>query len=291
VVRDAGVARVVIGVEDPIEDHSGGIVVLRRARIKVTVGVLADECARANRAFLTWATSRRPAFTLKAAITLDGKIATVAGRSKWITGELARADVMRLRDQHDAVLVGIGTVLADDPWLTARLVGGRDPIRIVIDSQLRTPPSAHVLPRTTGPRTILVCAPEAPAAREARLVAKGAEVWRIATHRNGRINFLPLARRLADAGIVSVLAEGGGEIHAYLLERGLADELVIYLAPKVVGGPAKSWVGGKGLATLASAYRFTFDSDPVDLAGDLRITAVPVPPPAPRPFGADFDDD
>jgi diaminohydroxyphosphoribosylaminopyrimidine deaminase/5-amino-6-(5-phosphoribosylamino)uracil reductase len=291
VVRDAGVARVVVGVEDPIEDHSGGIVVLRRARIKVTVGVLGEDCARQNRAFLTWAAFRRPAFTLKAAITLDGKIATVAGRSKWITGELARADVMRMRDQHDAVLVGIGTVLADDPWLTARLIGGRDPIRIVIDTQLRTPPSAHVLPRTTGPRTILVCGPEAPAAREAQLVAKGAEVWRIGTHRNGRINFQPLVRRLADAGILSVLAEGGGEIHAYLLEHRLADELVIYLAPKVVGGPAKSWVGGKGLATLASAYKFTFDADPVDLAGDLRLTAVPVPPPPAKPFGAGFDDD
>ncbi|HEY6174841.1 MAG TPA: bifunctional diaminohydroxyphosphoribosylaminopyrimidine deaminase/5-amino-6-(5-phosphoribosylamino)uracil reductase RibD, partial [Kofleriaceae bacterium] len=145
-VRDAGVARVVIGSEDPIPDHGGGIELLRRARIKVIVGVLRDDCDRANRPFLTWAQFRRPAFTLKAAITLDGKIATVAGRSKWITGPAARDDVMRMRDTHDAVMVGIGTVLADDPWLTARRQGARNPLRIVIDSKLRTPPAAHVVP-------------------------------------------------------------------------------------------------------------------------------------------------
>jgi pyrimidine deaminase RibD-like protein len=122
VVRDAGVARVVIGLADPIAEHAGGIALLRRARIKVKTGVLADECARVNRAFLSWAERRRPMYTLKAAITLDGKIATISGQSKWLTGPLARADVMRLRDQHDAVMVGIGTVLADDPWLTARIL-------------------------------------------------------------------------------------------------------------------------------------------------------------------------
>jgi diaminohydroxyphosphoribosylaminopyrimidine deaminase/5-amino-6-(5-phosphoribosylamino)uracil reductase len=284
VVRDAGVARVVIGIEDPIEDHTGGIAVLRRGRIKVSVGVLAEACTRANRPFLTWAGMHRPAFTLKAAITLDGKIATISGLSKWITGPAARDDVMRLRDQHDAVLVGIGTVLADDPWLSARVAGGRNPIRIVIDTHLRTPPAAHLLPRKTGPRTIIVCGPKAPAEREAALVARGAEIWRLGTHRNGRLDLYPLNAMLADAGITSVLVEGGGEIHAYMLERGLADELVIYLAPKIVGGPAKSWVGGKGLASLTSAHKFIFDGDPVDLAGDLRLTAVPAPIPEPRPL-------
>jgi diaminohydroxyphosphoribosylaminopyrimidine deaminase/5-amino-6-(5-phosphoribosylamino)uracil reductase len=284
VVRDAGVARVVIGLEDPIEDHGGGIEVLRRGRVKVTTGVLADECARANLPFLTWSNYHRPAFTLKAAITLDGKIATVSGLSKWITGPLARADVMRLRNEHDAVLVGIGTVLADDPWLTARAPGARDPIRIVVDTHLRTPPAAHLLPRKSGPRTIVVCGTEAPAAREAALVAKGAEIWRLRTHRNGRIDLRPLGKMLADIGIMAVLVEGGGEIHAYLLERGLADELVIYLAPKIVGGPAKSWVGGKGLASLTSAHKFIFDEELLDLEGDLRITAVPAPIPEPKPL-------
>ncbi|HET7500734.1 MAG TPA: bifunctional diaminohydroxyphosphoribosylaminopyrimidine deaminase/5-amino-6-(5-phosphoribosylamino)uracil reductase RibD [Kofleriaceae bacterium] len=283
VVRGAGVARVVIGLPDPINEHAGGIELLRHARIKVKTGVLAEECARQNRGFLSWAERHRPMYTLKAAMTLDGKIATISGQSKWITGPLARADVMRLRDEHDAVMVGIGTVLADDPWLTSRIQGGRDPMRIVIDTQLRTPPTAQVLPKRTGPRTIVVCGPEAPAGREAALVARGAEVWRQSTHRNGRVDLYPLGRRLAEAGMTSVLVEGGGELHAYMLARGLADELVLYIAPKVVGGPAKSWVGGKGLATLTSAHKFLFDADPVNLDGDLRLTAVLAPIPYPKP--------
>ena len=290
VVRDSGVARVVIGIEDPIDDHGGGVELLRRARIQLSIGVLAEACARANRPFLTWARFHRPAFTLKAAITLDGKIATVAGKSKWITGPLARADVMRLRDTHDAVMVGIGTVLADDPWLSARAAGARNPIRIVIDTRLRTPTAAHLLPRKTGPRTILVCGAAAPAAREAALVAQGAEVWRLPTHRNGRIDLHRLLRSLADDGVCSVLVEGGGELHAYFLDKGWADELVIYVAPKVVGGPAKSWVGGKGLASLTSAHRFSYEGPPVDLDGDLRLSLVPVPVPDPPPTDDDDPD-
>jgi diaminohydroxyphosphoribosylaminopyrimidine deaminase/5-amino-6-(5-phosphoribosylamino)uracil reductase len=280
VVRDAGVARVVVGIEDPVPGHGGGVALLRRARIPVSVGVLAEDCARANRPFLTWAGAHRPAFTLKAAITLDGKIATVAGRSKWITGPAAREDVMRLRDRHDAVMVGIGTVLADDPRLSARLRGARDPMRIVIDTHLRTPPTAQLLPRKVGPRTIIVCGSQALARREAALVARGAEIWRLATQRSGRVDLRPLARRLADAGVTSVLVEGGGELHASLLAGRLADELVIYLAPKIVGGPAKSWVGGRGLASLAAAYSFVFDREPVALGDDLRITAVSARRPA-----------
>jgi len=281
-VRDAGVARVVIGSEDPIPDHGGGIELLRRARIEVAVGVLREACDRANRPFFTWAQHRRPAFTLKAAITLDGKIATVAGRSKWITGDAARADVMRLRDRHDAVLVGVGTVLADDPRLTARVPErrdprGRQPIRIVVDSRLRTPPSARVLPGRSGPRTVIACGPAAPAAREAALVARGAEVWRLRAHPGGRVDLRALAIRLGKAGVTSVLVEGGGEIHAYMMERGLADEVVLYVAPKVVGGPAPSWVGGSGLASLAAAHRFALEGQPVALDGDLRLTYVAAP--------------
>lgn len=279
-VRAAGVARVVIGADDPVPGHGGGIELLRRAGIAVSVGVLREACERANLPFLTWATQRRPAYTLKAAITLDGKICTVAGQSKWITGPAARADVMRLRSEHDAVMVGAGTVLADDPWLTARLPGGRDPQRIVLDSQLRTPPSAHLLPRRRGPRTIIACGARAPEARAKALAARGAEIWRIRTHAGGRIDVAELGRKLAEAGICSVLVEGGGELHAYLIERGLADELVLYVAPKVVGGPAKSWVGGAGFASIGAARRFRFDDHSYDLGGDLRLTARPAPPPA-----------
>ena len=281
-VRDAGIARVVIGTEDPVPGHGGGIQVLRRGGIDVTVGILRDECERANRPFLTWAVHNRPAYTLKAGITLDGKIATVTGQSKWITGEHARADVMRLRDEHDAVLVGIGTVLADDPWLTSRLRGARDPKRIVLDTELRTPPDARLLPKKRGPQTIIACSERASAAKEKALVAMGAEVWRCKTHRNGHIDFYPFGQRLAEeAKIQSVLVEGGGEVHAYMLEYRLADELILYVAPKIIGGPAKTWVGGKGLASLAAAHRFVFDANPVQLGPDLRITATRAPEPPP----------
>ncbi len=273
VVRDSGVARVVIGSEDPVPGHGGGIEALRRAGIAVSRALVA-ECDAANRAFLTWAVHKRPAFTLKAAITLDGKIATVKGHSKWITGDEARADVHRLRDTHDAVLVGVGTVLADDPWLTARLPRARDPIRIVLDSQLRTPPSAHLMPKHKGPRTIIATTDDAPAAKERALVKAGAEVMRFKARANGQVPLDRLVRELGEQGITSVLVEGGGEVHASFLSYGYVDEVVLYIAPKIVGGPAKSWVGGKGVATLQSAHGLVFSDEVTQLGSDLKITAV-----------------
>lgn len=280
-VRDSGVARVVIGCVDPIRSHSGGILVLRKAKIAVTTGVLRAACERANLPFFTWARESRPAFTLKTAITLDGKIATVGGESRWITGAAARADVMRLRNGHDAILVGLGTVLADDPRLTARMKGGRDPIRIVLDRELRTPPTAALLPGTTGPRTIIVAAQADDAnaeihARAAELTRAGAEVWFLAPGAQGRPDLADLATRLGGEGMTSVLVEGGAQVHAALLAAKLVDQLVVYVAPKVVGGPAPSWVGGNGLAALADAHGFAFDEHVAFIGGDLRLTATPV---------------
>jgi diaminohydroxyphosphoribosylaminopyrimidine deaminase / 5-amino-6-(5-phosphoribosylamino)uracil reductase len=279
VVRDAGIARAVIGSEDPVPEHGGGIEALRRAGISVS-RVLVDACDESNRAFLTWATLSRAAFTLKAAVTLDGKICTIKGQSKWITGEPARIDVHRLRDEHDVVLVGVGTVLADDPWLTSRLPNARDPVRIVVDSQLRTPADAHLLPKSNrkAPRTIIATTAKTPEARARALVKAGAEVWRFPARRNGHVPLDQLARRLGDEELTSVLVEGGGQIHASFLQADLADEILLYLAPKIVGGPAPSWVGGEGIATLAAAHRFRFVGDPVRLGDDLRFHAVRATP-------------
>ena len=280
-VRESGVARVVIGCVDPIRDHSGGILVLRKAKIEVTTGVLREACERANLPFFTWAREHRPAFTLKTAITLDGKIATVGGESRWITGAAAREDVMRLRNGHDAILVGLGTVLADDPKLTARMKGGRDPIRIVLDRELRTPKDAALLPRGAGPRTIIVAAAVDDAnaavhARAAELTRAGAEVWFLAPDAHDRPDLATLATRLGTEGMTSVLVEGGAQVHAALLAARLADQLVVYIAPKLVGGPAPSWVGGAGLAALADAHGFVFDEHVAFIGGDLRLTATPV---------------
>ena len=271
VVRDAGLARVVIGTADPVPGHGGGIRLLRRAGIAVTVGVERAACERSNRAFLTWGREGRPLFTLKAAITLDGKIATARGESKWITGPRARAEVMALRHELHAVLAGIGTVLADDPQLTVRGIDGRDPHRIILDSKLRTPPAARLLRTRTDARTIIATTAKAPVTREKALVARGAEVWRVPARRDGRLDLQALAARLGAEGITGVLVEGGGEVHASFLEARLADRLVIYVAPKIVGGPGKSWVGGRGVARLSQAWEFELEGAST-IGADLRVT-------------------
>jgi diaminohydroxyphosphoribosylaminopyrimidine deaminase/5-amino-6-(5-phosphoribosylamino)uracil reductase len=266
----AGIVRCVVGSEDPIPGHGGGMKALRRAKVKVA-RALVEECDASNRAFMIWARYRRPAFTIKAAITLDGKIATVSGESQWITGPEARAEVHRMRDQHDAVMVGIGTLLADDPRLTARFKGARNPVRVIVDSTLRTPARAKALKK--GVRRIVATTDAATDLRERAIGRTGAEVWRYPV-RTGGVPLDRLARALGEQGITSVLVEAGGQLTASLLAAGLADTLVLYVAPKIVGGPAQSWVGGDGIAKLAEAHGFRFEGAPVQVGDDLRITAV-----------------
>jgi diaminohydroxyphosphoribosylaminopyrimidine deaminase/5-amino-6-(5-phosphoribosylamino)uracil reductase len=278
-VAAAGLRRVVVGMCDPIASHGGGAAWLRQQGIDVTTGVLRAACAELNRAFVTWARRKRPLFVLKAGMTLDGKIATATGESRWITGEAARRAAHGLRNRLDAVLVGVGTVLADDPQLTVRgLRGGRDPVRIVVDTTLRTPPGARLLPAGGGSpaRVIIACTEAASPARQRRLSAAGAEVWVLPGR--GRVDLRALARRLGAAGLTSVLVEGGAQIHAALIAAELADELVLYVAPVVFGGrgaaAGPSWVGGEGVASLAAAPRFRFTGAPEPIGGDLVVRAV-----------------
>lgn len=273
-LKASGCARVVVGSEDPFPGHGGGMAALRRAKIAVA-RALVDECDRFNRGFLVWAATDRPAFTLKAAVTLDGKIATVRGNSKWITGEAARVDVHRMRNAHDAILVGIGTVLADDPHLDCRISGGRDPIRIVLDSELRTPPTARLLPGKAGPRTIIVTGPRAAKSKQAALEKAGAEVWRMKLRANGQVPLYELSKELGRQKILSVLVEGGGQVHASFLTERAAHDVVLYVAPKVVGGPAPSWVGGAGVGTMAAASQLRPLGPPVYFGPDLRLRFVP----------------
>lgn len=270
VVAAAGLARVVVGSLDPIASHAGGATALAKQGIRV-LRALEAECDLANLPFRTWALTRLPAFTLKAAMTLDGKIATVAGESKWITGEAAREHAHVLRSTHDAVLVGIGTVLADDPQLTARIIGGRSPVRVVVDSQLRTPVTAKVL--HGGPRTIIATTERASAKREAALVAAGAEVWRFPAA-GGQVPLAALGLRLAEDSLLAVLVEGGGQIHAALLRDGLATDVQLFIAPKLVGGPAPSWVGGEGVGALAEAWQLDLVGEPRRVGKDLLVRAL-----------------
>ena len=271
-VKESGAVRVVVGSKDTFPGHGGGITALRRAGIAVSRALVA-ECDALNRGFLVWAATQRPAFTLKAALTLDGKIATVTGDAKWITGKAARADGHRLRNSHDAIMVGVGTVLADDPQLNCRLTGGRDPIRIVLDGTLRTPPTARLL--RSSPRTIIVAGPRADKAKQVALEKAGAEVWRMKLRANGQVPIYELSHVLGQQQILSVLVEGGGQVHASFLEGRFAHDVVLYLAPKVVGGPAPSWVGGKGVGTLAAAHELRPFGIPSYLGDDLRLRFVP----------------
>lgn len=274
----SGVARVVIGAMDPIAGHGGGAKLIAKAGIAVTRDVRRDACERHNRGFFTWGRLGRPWVTLKAALTLDGRIATSRGESRWITGAAARAEVHAMRAAHDAVLVGVGTVLADDPRLTVRDAPGTDPIRIVLDSRLRTPPAAALLAAPAAgapprPRTILCALATAPAARRKRLLAAGADVWSLPADAAGRIDVAALARALGDAGITSVLVEGGGETHASFLAAGVFDELVLHVAPLVLGGArgGPAWVGGTEVARLADAHRLAI-TDTRIAGGDLIVT-------------------
>jgi diaminohydroxyphosphoribosylaminopyrimidine deaminase/5-amino-6-(5-phosphoribosylamino)uracil reductase len=293
-IRESGITRVVVGTDDPIEGHGGGVPALRRSGIE-TIHALTADCDLANQPFLTWATQDRPAYTLKAGITLDGKIATVAGQSQFITSPGSRYDVMMLRNTHDAILVGVGTVLADDPQLGARtpqVKGTRDPIRVVLDGELKTPVSARVLPGNRAKKReqagcIIACGKRASKDKEAALVAKGAEVIRIPTHANGNIVLHELGHELAWRKITSVLVEGGGEVHWSFMTAGHADRVILYVAPIVVGGPAKSWVGGIGLKSLLSAVKLQVDKMEMSY-GDMKISLSPRPRPEPPPVDPDF---
>jgi diaminohydroxyphosphoribosylaminopyrimidine deaminase/5-amino-6-(5-phosphoribosylamino)uracil reductase len=237
----AGLRRLVVAATDPNPAHAGrGFRLLRRAGIRVTHGLLADEAARLNEAFNHWMVHRTPWVTLKAAMTLDGKIATASGESKWITGEQARAVGMKLRQEADAILVGVNTVLADDPSLTVR--GTRDEgrrtklRRIILDSRARTPPTAKVVSDDHAALTTLVVTRAAPQRRVAALSAKVRVL--VAPARQSRIDLRWLMRALGREQVTHLLVEGGGEVHASFLAHDLAHRVAFFYAPKILGGRA-----------------------------------------------------
>jgi diaminohydroxyphosphoribosylaminopyrimidine deaminase/5-amino-6-(5-phosphoribosylamino)uracil reductase len=200
-------------------------------------------------------TDGRPFVTLKAAVSLDGKIATVTGESRWITGEEARRRVHELRNEVDAILVGIGTILRDDPLLTTRLgiPGERDPVRVVVDSLARLPLDARVLNPLPAAPTVVAVGPEAPAGKVERLREAGATVLVLAQS-GERISLASVMRALAAREITSVLIEGGAEIHASALAEGIVDKVAFFVAPLLIGGTtAPGAVGGPGIEKLADA--------------------------------------
>jgi diaminohydroxyphosphoribosylaminopyrimidine deaminase/5-amino-6-(5-phosphoribosylamino)uracil reductase len=265
-VAGAGIRRVVAALSDPNPAVAGGgAKLLRAAGITVEVGVLAADAARQNRAWLTAMRERRPHVTLKAAATLDGRIADVHGVSKWITGEAARGHAHRLRAESDAIVVGLTTALRDDPALTVRLATPwpREPYRVVLDTSARLGPDARLIHAATPARALVVVGEEAPRARVAALEATGATVVRCPT-RHGRLDPAALLGRLFDREVRAVLVEGGAETHAAFLDAGLVDRVALFLAPMLLGGRTASGVVGGPGRELKSALRL----------GPLAVTAL-----------------
>lgn len=254
----AGIARVFVGTIDPNPKVSGrGIARLRAAGIPVEVGVAGGECRALIEPWAKYIRTKAPFVLAKVAATLDGRIATRTGASRWITSEEARAEVHELRSVYDAVLVGSGTVRADDPRLTARIPGGRDPVRVVLASRLEIPPSARVFGE--GGRTLVACAQGFDSARADELRRSGAEIVVCRPGRDGRVDLEDLLVRLGEMGIVSLLVEGGAQVFSAFLAAGLLDRLLLYLAPKVFGdGPA--WACAPAAATVEEALGFSVRS-------------------------------
>jgi diaminohydroxyphosphoribosylaminopyrimidine deaminase/5-amino-6-(5-phosphoribosylamino)uracil reductase len=257
------VARVVSALEDPDPRVKGqGHARLQAAGIVVDIGEGAAEAAEINAGFLLRVREGRPLFHLKVAASLDGRIATASGESKWITGEAARADGHRLRATHDAVLVGIGTVAADDPDLSCRLPGlaAYSPVRVVFDSKARLSPSSRLAATARSTPVWLVCTAAASSVAREALKACGVEVIEVASDRNGRVDVGAAARSLGERGLMRVLIEGGGELAAAFLRAGLIDCLSVYRAGLVLGADGRSAVAALGLERLGFAPRFSLVS-------------------------------
>ncbi|HET7006694.1 MAG TPA: bifunctional diaminohydroxyphosphoribosylaminopyrimidine deaminase/5-amino-6-(5-phosphoribosylamino)uracil reductase RibD [Candidatus Binatia bacterium] len=249
----AGIREVVAGAKDPNPLVAGrGFQQLRRAGIKVRSGLCQVESLQLIEPFAKFITKRLPFVTVKLAATLDGKIATATGDARWISGEPSRALVHRWRNEMDAVLVGAGTVRADDPLLTCRIAGGRNPYRVVLDSRLRISPAAQLLRLTEPGKTIIATTNRAPLAKVQTLEKLGILVWRLPS-RNGRVAWLPLLGKLANLGVVSLLIEGGGEVAASALKAKVVDKLALFYAPKLVGGDGRAMIGPLGVGKMAQA--------------------------------------
>jgi diaminohydroxyphosphoribosylaminopyrimidine deaminase / 5-amino-6-(5-phosphoribosylamino)uracil reductase len=271
-VLEAGVRRVFVGSRDPNPLVNGrGVGRLRRRGVRVVLDVLRAECDALNAHWFRYITARRPYVTLKAAVTLDGRIATRTGDARWITGEAARERVHRMRDRVDAVLVGAGTARADDPRLTTRLPGGggRDAIRVVLDTDLSLPLRLKLFhSRSEAPTWV------AHASAKARRFGEGVEAIRCKRGKGG-VDLHDLVAKLAARGVTHLLVEGGARVHARFLEEGLADRVAVFVAPKLAGADGVPVFAGRGPARMADALRLA-DVEIERVGEDVLVTGVPV---------------
>lgn len=261
---------------------------MKRNGIEVTVGVLEEVCREINESFLKFIQFRIPFVTLKYAQTLDGRIATSTGHSRWISSPPSRRFAHRLRHAHDAILVGIGTVLSDDPELTVRLVRGKNPLRIVLDSRLRIPLTARILQEQDQAKTLMVTTDHADRKKLSQLNDRGIETLILPVESSGRIDLNRLLRELGSRGIASVLVEGGSGILTALMAQDLADRLIAIIAPKISGRGIEA-VGQLNITSMGKAIGLVFRKiyrKGDDLIIDSRFrrpaeTSHPAPPDKP----------
>lgn len=272
-VIKSGIKKVFVATTDPNPRVSGtGIERMKKAGIEVETGLLEEKAREVNKVFFYNIQTGLPFVTLKSAVSLDGKTATVTGDSMWITGEEARADVHQFRHEHDAILVGVNTVITDNPSLTTRLPnGGKNPIRIVLDTHLRTPEKAKIITDNEAP-TWIITGSNADSDKEAAFRNAGVEIIKLNTP---SISIKGILKVLAERGITSLFVEGGAEVHGSFLKERAFQQIITYIAPKLIGGKlAPSSFGGAGFDTMAEVPGLHFKQ--VDLIGkDVRIIAEP----------------
>jgi len=268
----AGVRRVVVAMIDPdVKVNGKGIARLREVGMEVEVGLLEAQARRLNEFYVKHRMTGLPFVTLKWAMSLDGKIAADRGSATAITGESARRFAHELRNVYDAVLVGVQTVLADDPQLTCRMPGGRNPLRIVLDSRLRVPVAARVATDTVSAKTLIVTTRAAPPDRSEALRRAGVEVL-VQDHPGDRVRLRPLLEELGRRGLLSVLIEGGGTVNASALAEGVVDKVIALIAPSLIGGAhAPTAVEGEGLTHISGPVRLRDVSVIQGLGDDIAI--------------------
>ena len=271
---EARVGRVFVAMVDPNPLVSGrGIKMLQDAGIEVEVGLLEAESREINRPFVKWIRTKRPYVVLKSAITLDGKSATATGDSKWVTCDRSRREVHRLRGRLDAIMVGVGTVIKDDPLLTCRVPGGKDPLRIIVDSTLRIPRHAALFSLRSEAKTVIAtCC--ADLARIDAVAAHGVEVL-VCNEKDGRVDPDDLLTKLGERGVQSILLEGGSHLAGAFLRAGLIDRCMLFLAPKLVGGAGMGLFAGAGVNLMADAIRLE-EMKVKRIGVDLLVEGVPV---------------
>jgi diaminohydroxyphosphoribosylaminopyrimidine deaminase/5-amino-6-(5-phosphoribosylamino)uracil reductase len=259
-ILKAGISRVVVGMLDPNPLVSGrGCKKLEKNGLEVSYGLLADKCEELNHPFIKHITTGRPWVIMKAGASLDGRIAAASGQSGWITNEKSRAYVHRLRDRVDAILVGAGTALVDDPSLTTRLKRGKgqDPVRVILDSKLRMSVDAKMLQQSSQADTWIFCGPYADTKKAQALIKAGAVVKPMAVDEDGRLDLMAVLCELGKAQLTSVLVEGGSRVHGAFLRAGLIDEVHIFIAPTFIGGDGVPLLDDLALTTVQQAPRFS----------------------------------